>query len=227
VLIARNVFVVTMCAVAIVNYLVLTHFITQGRAVSSLFTVWVASPAVMFSVWLLIQQAQPSCCSFGSISYAAVLGDVLVLPAAAYIAALGWRASSSEMAAFWKSGWWMAIAFAVGLIGGICFHLMGGRSDSQSDILSERLHDSPLSWAHNIGVFPALLGALVCTLVPLLTVGSGRVWFFWALGIAVVGWGGLVVIDTVRMKLPTTSWWHFNPQWMDIEYDWSTLHLLR
>jgi hypothetical protein len=219
---SRNVFVLVIVGVAIVMFALLTHFIKSGRPWMAATTVWVASPLVVLGVWWLVQKGQPyfSEMSFGSISYAAVVGDIVVLPAAAIVTAYGWKAAANEMAPFWKSGWWLAISSLIGLAAGIGFHLMGGPANSNSSELSVRLHDSPLSWAHNLGVFTALFGAFVFALVPLLFTAAGRSLGLLAVAIGIIGWGGLSVIDNIRMRLPLDSYWRFNPQWMDVDFDW-------
>lgn len=199
------------------------RIIRTGNTPGSVLLVYLSSLGLMLIVWALLQQGRPS---FGSIdlrqaSFAALLGDTIVLPATIWLVTLSWKQLNHEaLHSFWLSGWWFWLSFLIGLSGGIGFHVMGGRADSRSPDQNVRLHDSPTSWAHNLGVFPALLATIVYTLLPLLvTSGAHRELAWWALGVVLVGWGGLSTLDWARMTFPAIfqSWRH-NPHWLDSDY---------
>lgn len=222
----RNGFILIMFALSVCMYLLLVDNIKNGNAFRSALGVWIVSPVLVLFVWVFVQKAQPSASTltWGNISYAAVVGDIVILPAAAYVVSYGWKMAGAEVPSFFRSGWWLLLAFAVGVAGGRFFHTLGGKSDSSSPILSEQLHDSPLTWTHNVGIFPALMGALIHTILPLVFTASGRGYFWGALSITVVGWGFLQAIDAWRTaNLPPTSYWYFNPQWMDVPFNWPKL----
>jgi hypothetical protein len=219
--IGRNLFVGMVLCFAAALYGCTTVAVQRGRPLISTGLMIVAGPVFMALVWVMLQHCQPSShnWSLRNISYSAVVGDLFILPPVMALAALGWK-HHERIAEFWKSPSWMVISFIIGLVLGIAFHLAGGRADSQSALLGQRLHDSATSWAHNLGVFPAIASALVYAIVPLIVTPASRTWGILILLVVVIAWGGLTVLDGIRAQLSNSNPWHFNQQWLDTEMDW-------
>lgn len=219
----RLLFIAAVVLVAIGMFNMMVGAITSGRAALSILGVLAASPLVIGATWLLVQQGQPGVSSFTlkNISYAASAGDLLVLPIVVWLAATAWNRYGDQVPAFFKSDYWFAISLVAGFAIGTFAHLSGGRSNSNSLVLSEQLHDSATSWAHNLGVFPAIAGTLIYVLVPLLFVRDALLMAIIATCVLFVGWGSLVVIDNMRANLDPSNAWHFNPQWLDVRMDWA------
>ncbi|HEX3081951.1 MAG TPA: hypothetical protein VHQ86_01735, partial [Candidatus Saccharimonadia bacterium] len=197
-----------------VNYTLISTNTKAGRAYISVLLVLVASPAVLLLTWGLVQRAQPSLSGlrFNNISWSAA-SDVFILTAVILIAAKGWKNHGAEIPAFFKGTKWFLIAYGIGLAAGIIFHLTGGPSVG--------FHDAASSWMHDLGVFPALGGAIAGTGIPLLFTSSGR-WAGIVIAVLVIGvWGGLAVLDQIRWKLPQSNYWWSNPNWIAVpKMDW-------
>ena len=216
----RGLFIAACLAFGLGMYVLLCHSIRKGQVAPSVALIVVTSPVIMAVCWLLIQRGQPKWPGLSHISFSAA-SDLLVIPAAAGVLATGWRRYGGDINPFFKGVGWLALMYIVGLAAGIGFHVMGGRADSASPILSERLHDSATSWMHNLGVTSALVATMLAMAIPLLTVSGGRVWGLVAIGVITAGWGVPLALDGLRMKLDHGSRWYFNPQWLDTQMDWS------
>ncbi len=205
-------------------YYLLSTSIMDGRPARSVMNVLLASPVLMAAAWLLVQRGQPAFSTFTlkNISYAATIADLLVLTTLVWFLAKAWEYHYHSTRVFFDDWLWMGISYILGLCVGVFFHfILGGTPDSHSLVVSEQLHDSATSWAHNLGVMPAIAGAVIRTLIPLFfTRGALKI----AIGLAlllIVGWGGLVMLDTYRATLPESNPWRFNPQWLDTVMYWA------
>lgn len=223
--VGRALFVITMITIALIMFFLLMQNVRRGNWLTSVALSLSANHLVLATVWILLQKGQPDIgrMTWQNVSYAAVLGDSFVLPAAVALVASGWKRHESKIAAWWKKPWWLLISFAAGLGSGTFYHfVMGGRADSTSSVAAERLHDAPLSWAHNFEVFPALLGTLLCATCPLLTIRGGRKWALWTIGLLLVALGGMSLLDMWRSALPEYHWWHYDTNWLNIDrFSWS------
>ncbi len=200
----------------------LTLSIMYGRALLSAALVLFTSPMAIAIVWVFVQDRQPSLANVTllNIPYSATVGEA-ALVVATWFTAKAWAKHGAAIADGWKSYGWLLIAGLIGLGVGIVFHLSGGRADSHSLSLDERLHDAATSWFHNLGIFMALTGALLATILPLLLTPVARGDGLMALCIVIVIWGGFAVIDQYRFHLPQSHPWWCNPHWMDVEMDWA------
>ena len=195
----------------------------QGRRITGALGILAASPLVMFTVWWAIQKGQPSLSGL-SLAHASwsALSDFVVIPTAVAMAANGWRHMDYyryEISEFWLSREWLILSYLIGFWIGLGLHLMGGHADSHSAVLSERLHDSATSWAHNLGVVPALAGTLIATIIPLFTTYAARKWA-WLATACVAIWLGLAIADSVRAGLDPSNPLYFDPHWLDVVMDW-------
>jgi hypothetical protein len=146
-------------------------------------------------------------------SYAAMIGDPLLIVPAGAIIAMGWYVARKHLPRWINTWWWHAFPICAGICLGMTMQQMGGRPDSLSSDIGERLHDSATSWAHNLGVVPAVAGMLIFGIVPLLAVRQTR-WRYGAVAlIFVAGWLALVMLDSSRAG--------FDPHWLDVEMNWS------
>ncbi|HEU5187735.1 MAG TPA: hypothetical protein VFT87_04510 [Candidatus Saccharimonadales bacterium] len=222
----RLLFIAVAIAIGILNFWLLDRSIRLGRPWQSTLVVLIASPVVIVATWLFVQRATPAFSTFtpGNISYAATFGDLLILTTVVALTARQWRLADGAVPEFFLGRTWLVISYGAGLLYGLITHfVLGGKPDSNSQVLGEQLHDSGTSWAHNLGVAPALAAALISTLVPLFFVPGDRMLALLITTILVVGWGGLVVFDIVRSQLDPSHPLYFNPQWLDVAMDW--LHL--
>jgi hypothetical protein len=215
----RAIFVLLVLGVALGLFMALTSAVRQGQLTRLVVLVLLTSPVLWLAVWAIVQGGYPDLPDWRGWSAAATVGDVVFLLTAIWLAATRWGTIGED--SVWRSNWWTVIAFTISLLGGVWFHfVLGGRSDSSSDVLRERLHDAPVSWAHNIGTFPVLLGAVIYTIVPLFFTGHWKMAVFTFL-IAVVGWGVCAAADTARAELPISDPSHFNSEWTNQPFDWS------
>lgn len=220
----RNLFVALMVVIASVMSSVLAHKVMSGQAVPSFDWILIASAGLIVTVWLLVQRRQPALSTFNwqTISYAAVVGDTIVLPTLIVVDANGWESLGDAIGPFWKGWVWYSITLLIGLAVGIGLHKSGGKSDSKSFKIEERLHDSATSWAHNLGVVTTVGSVIPRTVIPLFTVSSGWLWAGITLVLLVFGWGGLVVADEIRRRQRK-----FDPHWLDTIMDWTHWRPLR
>lgn len=222
----KSLFIVATVVTGFVNFGLMTYYVRHGHVRGSVLVVLVASPVAIIATWLLVQRATPGLgtFTFGNISYAATVGDLFILTTVVGLTANQWFRHVAAIPEFFKSGAWLAISFCLGLLYGVVTHfVIGGKPDSNSLIRSEQLHDSATSWVHNLGVTPAIAGAVLCTVVPLFFVPGGRLAATGITVILVFGWGGLVVLDMWRSQLDSSHPLHFNPQWLDVVMDWAHL----
>lgn len=216
----RNPFVVLMLLYGICMFGLLVASIKGGHVVRTLILMLAASPVFGLFIWWRVQGAQPEV-NWRQASAAGVIGDLVVLPAMMSLLALGCSRVDNQLDhTFWRSPSWYVTSYVLGLAGGVAFHfILGGRSDSHSANLAERLHDSPSAWAHDIGIFPALLGAAIFAILPLLvaTTGTSRTLGWTALACGVVIWGGLSALDMFRLHWDVGNPWRFDPHWVEID----------
>ena len=216
-------FIAGMVVTAWSTYTGLTYVVERGWWQLTIPIMLVASPGIMFTLWVLVQHGQPgfSTFTFGNISYAAVIGDGLIFPAALTVAVIGWKLHHDEIDARWRRSRWFWRAFIIALICAAIFQfVIGGEANSASSIPRIRLHNAPLSWGHNFGVFPAILGILIYAIWPLLRTAEARRIGLWALGVAVLFFV-FVGLDLWRTTLPVTSYWHCNLNWLNVDhYHW-------
>jgi hypothetical protein len=215
----RWLFVITTVTIAFVTYTTFTNTIQRATSLrQSMLTsgvVMFAATVGIMGVAYAVQRGNPelSMTMLTHGSYAALIGDPFTMTPAALLIAAGWYAAREHLPHWVNAWWWRVIPFCIGLALGTAIHLQGGSSDSQSPYLSERLHDSATSWAHNVGVVPAVGAMLIFGLIPILAVRRTR----WRYGLPVLlfvaMWMTLVVIDSNRIG--------FDPHWLDIEMYWS------
>lgn len=219
-LLARNSYVALVIVLGWAMFYLMSQGIVAGRWAYAAVMALVASPVLMLGSWLLLQRGTPNNFSFKHMSFAAVLGDIFVLPTAMILLALIWgRLSVGEMWSFWSTNGWLALSMAVGMSYGAWSHWKGGPSDSRSTIEAIQLHDSATSWMHNLGVAPALFATLFYALVPLI-----MQWLQPQLTIAVIlvlaAWLVMVWMDDFRSNLDPNHPWYFNPGWIDVVMNW-------
>lgn len=212
----RGLFVALVLFVGGWLFMALCSVVRSGQAWASVAIMLTTTVGLMSLTWLIMQRGNPRIRTMTSrdFSYAAILGDALVVPAVATITAMGWNAGNHGISAFWRSWVWTLLPAGFGLACGIAFHMMGGRSDSQSSVRTERLHDSATSWAHNLGSLPAIAGTFLCTVLPLFTNSASRAWAIAAVTLIAM-WLGLAAIDGARIARGT-----FDPNWLDTEMSW-------
>lgn len=215
----RAIFIGIVILLGLRMFLWLNQTITSGNAMSSLGLILIASPVMILAAWGLLQRGEPDYVRLTGLSAAGVIGDIFVLTTAAFLLAKAWAKAAPMISEFWTSPTWLSISFLIGLIGGSLMHLQGGKSDSNSAILSERLHDSGTSWTHNLGVAPAIIAAIVSTLLPLLVYLLQLPLVIGVIALLAI-WFALVQVDNFRAKLDSSDPWHFNPQVLDCEMDW-------
>ncbi len=228
------------------GYANLMPAVKAGRRVGAPLWIIVVSPMAIAYVWMACQHMQPNSFGWRNISYAAVLGDAIVLPLLLSFAAWGWERIGGVFNDTRYVGWkWNVGCYTIGLIAGIGFHLSGGPTNGNSPDLDVRLHSSPTSLAHNLGIIPAIGGTVLNVVVPLMdnwlrpkvtnltAVGRAseanipptvptRIVVLMACMLAV--YGGLLVVDQVRTGLPVSSSWYLSLHWLDADVRWP-LHL--
>lgn len=222
----RLLFIAATVAVGAVSFGLLTYCMRLGRPMPSIGVVLIASPAVIVATWLFVQRGTPAISTFnlGNISYAATFGDLLFLTTVVGLTARQWQISSAAIPQMFSGRGWIAISFGAGLLYGLFTHyVMGGKPDSNSPHLGEQMHDSATSWVHNLGVTPAIAGAVFCMVIPLFFTPGARPAALVISAILVVGWGGLVVVDILRSQLDPSHPLFFSPQWLDVVMDWPHL----
>ena len=175
--------------------------------------------AIMVNAWW-VQGAQPVM-SFDNIihhgSYAAIFDIVLAISLGTQAGAR--RHAQPHLKKWMTNRWWFFTACSGGITLGLFFHYgIGGASDSQSPDLSVRMHDSATSWAHNLGVMPAIAAMLIyyCPqLYKLWTTSGVRRYAVLPTACLLIYFTG-VILDQLRIKLPASHAWHLNVHWLDV-----------
>lgn len=216
----RLLFVVIVAIFAVIAAYLLGQATQIGDRFQAPMIMLIAGPAFMLMMWLLVQRGRAVTLDIRNISWAAVFGDLLVLTTVFWLLAMAYSKYGHWVDDFWTSKPWFAISMAIGFAVGFAVHIRGGKSDSSSPELTVRLHDSATSWAHNIGVFSAVIAVLVFTIVPLFTVAGARTWAVAVIAVLAVGMGGLMIADAKRASLPASHPLHHNTQWFDGEMEW-------
>jgi hypothetical protein len=215
----RDLFVLVVILYAVVLSLAIMHNIRRGRPIVVGLLAVLAGPPPGLLVWAVLQKRQPDIgkLTLGNISYAGIVADLLILLPILMLGAIGWR-KYGDLLDHWRKPRWAIAAIGVGYLVGMYFHFVQGSGGSPLDML---LHDSATSWLHNFGIVPIFTSTLLVAVVPLFSVAGGRRLAIIATVMFVVGWGGLVAFDMLRMQIDPASYWYFSPHWLDAVMDWS------
>lgn len=230
----RLLFIALVFMVSLGAYTWSRQMIRSGRRVMS--AVFMYTEVVfLLLVWWIMQGSDPNffALSLSHMSWAAIC-DPTLFPILAVILATAYSKAQDpvQYMSMRAQRAWYWVPWLSGLAIGCGFHLGGGRSDSQSLILNERLHDSPMPWAHDLGAFSMYFGVFVSTIIPMLLKlnakinnhlsqlakmrqKQGKRLALIALLLGAVVWGGASAADNIRMRLDPTHPEYFNPHWTD------------
>jgi len=147
-------------------------------------------------------------------SWTFIFGDIIALPLAVAMAALGWQELSQAGTQWYTNLIWLLASAAIGALSGLGFHLLDSgayRAAGAANAL-----ESPTKLVHDFVAYPILFGAIVCVGVPLLgcTVNSFRPWLHFDLkpyaGLMLIGLLGWVVLGAMdaRVHIPKPADMH-------------------
>lgn len=208
----RDVFVGVAVAVGFLLFWLLTQSAQHGKLVWTGVLMLVASPVIVLAVFCGMQKGSARVLiDLPHASWAAWFDIAVLLPAMVVVAA-GWGKAHVPLSSFWTSGTWFGSCYLMGLALGVVFHLSGGPSAGE--------HNCPMSWIHNTTMFPALAGAIICVVVPLLATPEARP--FGLFGVAcLAAWAIASGLDVWRMGL--VGGIEFDPHWTDTLWNWAQM----
>ena len=156
---------VALAVWAVAVYATLIMAARDGYYLSVVFCAWAASPLTLNALRVLFEEDKPTgLFDLRTQSWAFLLGDTILLPAALVIASAGWGVVNVSQH-FWQF-WWFAVALFVGFGAGVLFHLLDGITYTRAG--ARAALDSPTKLAHDFVAYPVLFGAMLALGLPLL-----------------------------------------------------------
>ena len=183
----------------VVLFALLVGLIRQGQRWSASVAAATISPGLLSVMVLLEGRSLAEVADLATLPWSLAIGDLIIIPAAAWVAAHGyrtWNPLPARPVHFLPVSWvgWIILWWAVGLVVGALFYfVLDGPNYEAAGMLLALL--SPTKITHDFVVMPALWGGMWCAGLPLL----GRKTFHrWVLVACFVGWATLVMVDGQR-----------------------------
>jgi hypothetical protein len=169
-------FLLILVALSVLLYLWLTAAITGGDPWIAALVCWVSSPILFLCLAYFFETSSTGSgrgASFGSAfksvfslkkqALSFIIGDILLLPAAAWLAADKWSQATDRSGLTWS--WWV-LSLLLGGIAGAAFHYLLDKPGYTNRGYASNL-DSPTKLFHDFVSYPVLFGGLLYAFIPL------------------------------------------------------------
>jgi hypothetical protein len=217
-------FLLILVILDVLLYLWLTSAITGGDPWMAAFVCLMASPILFLGLAYFLETSSTghgrgssfgaafkSVFSYKKQAWSFIIGDIFLLPAAAWIAAHKWSQIADRSELTWS--WW-TLSLLLGGIAGAAFHfLLDTPGYTQRGFASSL--DSPTKLFHDFVSYPVLFGGLLYAFIPLV----GATWVNWhtiLIVLLVAGWAVLgVKFDSDRAET-LVPWGHPPFDWNEV-----------
>lgn len=201
-------------------YVLLAYAAHRGNPALSMLAVWGASPLLLVFLGTTMEhRSLLELMNLRTGSWAFLLGDTILLPAAAAVCAWGWEHLDRTVPRWYTSAGWYLLSAALGLLAAAVFHYNDTNAYRKAG--AELALNSPTKLAHDLVAYSVLFGGLVCIGVPLLFDAATRPYAAVAV-IGVVLWLIAGIRDGVHGLNPhdlhplghwLPGWW---PRWVSV-----------
>ncbi len=190
----------------------LTFTIRRGSVSGAVLSAWLASPIPMAIVATWPEHRAVTEVFNPAIgSWAFIFGDLVFLPFAAGMLALGWR-HLDQVQRHWYTSWqWLALSALLGLAAGFVFHYLDAPN---YDPLA---FSSPTKLLHDFVAYPVLFGGLWAAFWPVIRYGKSRK-FGWLALVGLLMW---FVAGYADHSIHT-----LNGENLHVRFDWKRMRVL-
>lgn len=186
-------------------FIVLVGLIRQGQRCASGACALSISPGLPIVAVMIEDRSLAQVINLDLLPWSLAIGDPLLIPLAAVVAASAYRAHPEPFRAVWTWSWWL-IGLAVGTL---FYFVLDGPAYAAVGRSAALL--SPTKMMHDFVVMPALWGGMFCACLLLLRRAT---WHRYVLVACFVGWATLVVVDGQR-GLDLTQ---LHPLWDEVHF---------